>query len=161
MNTFLPYHSFSKSAMSLDNKRLNKQIVECYQILKALKGETKGWKNHPCTLMWKGYESTLAEYGIWCCYVWKERGFKTKLEDVLYSYFDNTDGSRYPWWLGLNEFHESHRSNLHRKDCVHYNSFDEEFEKDLPYCWPIEIDGIKYLRYKHVGEKAYRIEEYK
>ena len=33
MQTFLPFPKFSASAAMLDNRRLNKQIVEGYQIL--------------------------------------------------------------------------------------------------------------------------------
>ena len=36
MQTFLPYKSFVESAKVLDNKRLGKQRVEAYQILKTL-----------------------------------------------------------------------------------------------------------------------------
>jgi hypothetical protein len=36
MQTFLPYKDFDLSAKALDNKRLNKQILEGYQILNVL-----------------------------------------------------------------------------------------------------------------------------
>jgi len=49
VNTFLPHADFVKSAESLDNKRLGKQRVEAWQILQALRGNTKGWVNHPAT----------------------------------------------------------------------------------------------------------------
>lgn len=60
MQTFLPYPSFTLSAICLDNKRLNKQILECDQILNALApGSTSGWRNHPAVKMWRGYEPAL------------------------------------------------------------------------------------------------------
>lgn len=37
MQTFLPYDDFAESLTCLDPKRLNKQISECFQILRALK----------------------------------------------------------------------------------------------------------------------------
>lgn len=37
MQTFLPYDDFAESLICLDPKRLNKQIAECFQILRALK----------------------------------------------------------------------------------------------------------------------------
>ena len=52
MQTFLPYRSFSFSAGILDSRRLNKQIVEAYQIIT---GRVPN-KNHPACLMWKGHE---------------------------------------------------------------------------------------------------------
>ncbi|ALX27606.1 hypothetical protein GMAR_ORF232 [Golden Marseillevirus] len=36
VNTFLPHADFAKSAKSLDSRRLNKQIIEAYQILTIL-----------------------------------------------------------------------------------------------------------------------------
>ena len=51
-----------ETAKILDKKRLHKQIIECKQILKALNGETKAWKNHPCTLQYKGHETWLNYY---------------------------------------------------------------------------------------------------
>ena len=56
MQTFLPYPDFAKSAACLDNKRLNKQIVECYQILRAITDPTYGWQNHPAVNMWRGFK---------------------------------------------------------------------------------------------------------
>ena len=40
MQTFLPYKDFDQCAETLDNKRLNKQILESYQILKVLSGQS-------------------------------------------------------------------------------------------------------------------------
>ncbi len=57
MQTFLPSANPVTSARLLDSKRLNKQILECYQILNVLSGKSKGggWRNHPAVLMWKRY----------------------------------------------------------------------------------------------------------
>jgi hypothetical protein len=43
MQTFLPYPSYKESCEALDLKRLNKQILECYQILRALKYPIVEW----------------------------------------------------------------------------------------------------------------------
>jgi hypothetical protein len=50
-----------ETAKALDNLRLNKQIVECYQILDALNG-AKAWSNHPVVLQYRGYEEWLKLY---------------------------------------------------------------------------------------------------
>lgn len=50
------------TALSLDKKRFNKQIVEVGQIIKALRGETKAWRNHPCTLQYRHHEEWLKLY---------------------------------------------------------------------------------------------------
>ena len=47
------------NAEILDNKRLGKQRVEAIQIAKTLFGLNNGWKNHPGTIRWKGYEPFL------------------------------------------------------------------------------------------------------
>ena len=64
MQTFLPSPNPVTTARWLDSKRLNKQILECYQILNVLSGKspTGGWRNHPAVLMWKGYERGLWNY---------------------------------------------------------------------------------------------------
>ena len=64
MQTFLPFPDFQKSLECLDNKRLNKQKVENLQILNILLNRTtgKGWRNHPATKMWRGYENALKHY---------------------------------------------------------------------------------------------------
>lgn len=49
-------------AMWSDQKRYNKQIVECGQILKAIIGETKAWANHPVCLMYKEHKEWLECY---------------------------------------------------------------------------------------------------
>ena len=49
------------TAMALDKRRLNKQIIECRQILDALNG-AKAWSNHPCVLQYRGYEKWLTAY---------------------------------------------------------------------------------------------------
>ena len=36
-----------ETAMILDSRRLNKQIIETEQIIKAITGESKAWNNHP------------------------------------------------------------------------------------------------------------------
>ena len=48
MNVFI-IGSPLETAKKLDKRRLNKQIIECGQILKALSGESSAWANHPAT----------------------------------------------------------------------------------------------------------------
>ena len=73
MNIFLPYENdIQKSVQSLDDLRLNKQILECYQLLsnaiKEKNGENiKGYKNHPIYVHYKNTPYFLSLYGIACC----------------------------------------------------------------------------------------------
>lgn len=137
MQTFLPYEDFLKSASVLDDKRLGKQRVESMQILNTL--ETgNGWKHHPIVKMWKGHEQWLVLYTTMICQEWKQRGFQdTVLTKVLDKYPDillETPTPK-PHWLGNEELHSSHRSNLLRKDANHYKQFGWSEQDDKPYLW--------------------------
>jgi hypothetical protein len=133
MQTFLPYTSFKESAKVLDNKRLGKQRVEAYQVLKALTGQTKGWVNHPATVMWRGYENYLCRYGAVMCNEWIFRGFK---DSLLLTFIDHYKlfPEVQPWWYDYEPLHSSHKSNLYRKDPIHYARFAET-GADEPYVW--------------------------
>ena len=141
MQTFLPYRSFVQSAKVLDYRRLGKQRVEAYQILKTLSGESQGWQNHPAVKMWKGYELLLAEYGLDMCNEWIARGYndslKPKFLDYMCRYVSQVNSVRSPHWLGDESFHASHRSNLLRKDGTHYSQFGWTEPPDLEYVWPV------------------------
>ena len=73
MNIFLPYENdIGASVQSLDDVRLNKQILECYQLvqncIKENDGEKiKGYKNHPVYVFYKNSPDFLIYYGKKCC----------------------------------------------------------------------------------------------
>ena len=140
MQTFMPRASFEKSAACLDNKRLNKQRVECIQILKALRDPTYGWQNHPAVKMWRGYEAALIWYALCICNECDHRGIRD-LKNTKQWFLDQNESipvslhQMPPWW-GKSKFHASHRSNLLRKDPVWYGKFGWEEPNNLPYYWP-------------------------
>ncbi len=107
MQTFLPYCDFIDCALSLDNRRLGKQRVECKQILLALRNGG-AWANHPAVKMWRGYESALQYYGECMCREWMNRGFV----DNLLSFFTQHDKPVTPHWLWGTEFRIAHRRVL-------------------------------------------------
>lgn len=148
MQTFLPYADFIKSSRVLDNKRLGKQRVECKQILLALGipigQNTPGkssWKNHPAVRMWRGYEPALLVYAFSMCYTWKTRGFVDNLGIEFMAAFTRAPVPATkiirPEWLGQEQIHASHRSNLLRKDKEFYGKFGWEEPDDMPYVWPV------------------------
>ena len=112
MQTFLPFKSFQKTAKCLDYRRLGKQRVETMQILKALSQENYGWKNHPATKMWKGYETCLSYYGIVICEEWISRGYNDTCLYKISQIVEPNSNAKQPNWLGNFEFHNSHKSNL-------------------------------------------------
>ena len=140
MQTFLPYEDFEKSAACLDNKRLGKQRVECWQIYKALTEPEYGWKNHPAVLMWEWCEQPLIAYARAVCIEWRRRGFKdnmiAKFDAAQFENFPYGDDYVLPWWLGAEEIHDSHKSNLLRKDPEHYGQFGWDVPDNLEYVWP-------------------------
>lgn len=146
MQTFLTSPSFEVTARDLDDKRLGKQRVEAYQILRVLQGKTKGWRNHPAVLMWYGYEPTLDLYLHAMIEEWKRRGFKNTMARLGLGY---VSWSQLPPWFTnnktLNKVINSHRSNLKRKDPRFYAKFND-VPDDLPYFWPVTKEEVELRR---------------
>ena len=136
MQTFLPYPDLKESIRVLDYRRLGKQRVETFQVLNILLGRTptKGWRNHPVTLMWEGYEQALQMYQNYTIKEWIDRGYKNNM------HFEEVDTSSVvmPPWFGLDQLHRSHRSNLLRKDFGYYSQYFDE-DPNLEYYWPKEF----------------------
>ena len=149
MQTFLPVADFADSARLLDSPRLGKQRVETLQILRAIELPDYGWANHPAVLMWRGRTPALVTYGLAMARAWQERGFADSTENQIGEFApevvnlpqeDLAASGLLPSWLGDEELHRSHRSNLIAKDPAFYRSrFAERFgpePDDLPYVWP-------------------------
>lgn len=135
MQTFLPYEDFKATAEVLDYRRLGKQRVETWQILQAMERTSGGWVNHPAVKMWRGYEDALALYGLEMCREWVKRGYK----DTMTPRFEEliVDDVEYPEWLGDDRIHDSHKSNLLRKDHAYYAEYWPQMTDDIPYYWPV------------------------
>lgn len=144
MQTFVPYPDFGASAAVLDGRRLGKQRVETFQILRALTWPTYGWKNHPAVRMWRGFTPALVCYGLATCDEWEARGHADATRSSLLEF----TGGRVPvWeeliasgqlppWLGHDPVHVSHQSALLRKEPAYYREFFPDVPEDLPYVWP-------------------------
>jgi hypothetical protein len=89
--------------------------------------------------MWWGHEGSLATYGVAVCDEWTYRGYKDTCRDKI---LDLVSGLRLeladdpPGWLGNDEFHLSHQSNLVRKNPGYYRRFFPSVPSDLSYVWP-------------------------
>jgi len=132
MQTFLPYPDFRASLDCLDNKRLGKQRVEALQLINALERGGGAWHNHPACQMWKGCIPALKYYHDLSIVIWRARGFENNMPFL----FKKERYRNTPSWLGNPAFHASHRSNLLRKNPVHYGQFGWTEPHDLPYVWP-------------------------
>lgn len=150
MQTFLPFADPVWSARVLDWKRLGKQRVEAYQILRALTGKTKsrGWQHHPAVIMWRGHEDALGIYMNAMIIEWQVRGYHNTME----FWSPGSLPIRWPGWWGATKFHASHRAALLRKDPRWYSAnlalgWDQE---PAEYCWPVTQSGVLVVRPRYV-----------
>lgn len=151
MQTFMPEgRDFAKTAYYLDDKRLNKQGVEAYQIFRINAGVVNGFKNHPACLMWRGYESTLLKYAT---EIYKEidrRGFNTntmfKITDTYQEHFNETPE---PYWFNDIKLILTHRGNLFKKFPEHYEKYSrfKNYKRytccvNCNYYWPTHKENL-------------------
>jgi len=145
MQTFLPYKDFDQCAKTLDNKRLNKQILESYQILKVLSNQSSSgaWRNHPAVLMWKNAEKSLRTYANAMIKEARLRGIRTDGNeanlDALEAVSGHLWGTEKPVWsesYHINRVNITHRANLYRKDRIYYAEFykDTKSEENKSCC---------------------------
>jgi len=140
MQTFIPIATtnFSDIAKTLDNKRLNKQALEGWQILMTLveldpNGDhrtPKGWVNHPAVKMWRGYETALLHYIIAMCDEWRARGYNTTIDDKARTTFTTavmvgkiSTTLIYPPCI-VEEVATTHRTALLAKEYEWYSQFE-------------------------------------
>jgi hypothetical protein len=147
MQTFVPYSNMRESVSVLDNKRLNKQLLEGRQIYNILaSNRTKGgWVNHPAVKMWRNYDNALFEYLVAVKDECDERGISTEknwsaIQEMYDWNWNRGENSVMPPWWGDERVHQSHRNNLYRKDPDYYGHFSQEkfiscCEK-CNYFWP-------------------------
>lgn len=156
MQTFVPVtSSYADIAKVLDNKRLNKQALEAWQILMTNlqldpagnHRSPKGWANHPAVRMWRDHDLSLYDYIVAMTTEWKRRGFKTTIADkaaMTLSYAKDKhrlflDITEPPAWFGDEAIASTHRQALLVKDYGWYSRFP----------WP-ENTGVKPLEYEYI-----------
>ncbi len=146
VQTFLPYPDLRASSVVLDDRRLGKQRVETFQILRALTFETYAWRNHPAVRMWRGFVPGLVRYGRENCREWVRRGYADTLADKFLEWSDGVepDDPPLPPWFGWEPLHRSHRFALLRKEPEWYAArFPAEAaadpEDDDGYLWPPDV----------------------
>jgi hypothetical protein len=158
MQTFLPYKDFTKTAKALDSKRLNKQILECYQILNVLSNDDPraGWRNHPAVKMWRGHEKALWGYAMAMLFEASSRGIKTDTNEknLRTAWRLNADnwGSGEPDWytdeVAMKRLTTTHKANLYKKDPIYYFDFFSSVAKSNPCC-PNRKEPCKYYWVTH------------
>jgi hypothetical protein len=141
VQTFITSSSATFGVENLDNKRLNKQLLECRQIMNILltlrnDPETKpGWRNHPAVRMWAGNEYGLLHYVVQVAHELNKRGIKyeTNYDAIVYDsrlmnllatlpYPSELTG-RVGWLadpVALDKIITTHRASLYHKDPEYY-----------------------------------------
>lgn len=151
MQVFVPFQDPFECAKVLDSRRFNKQILECKQILKAIRGESTAWANHPCVLMYKDHADWLQMYlNAFECY----KAYKDLLEDdfdeamvhfFLASEWGEKAMSCFPLFL-TDSFTSQHRRRLYTKSPHFYMMWAELGTSDENWYylngeWRIYING--------------------
>jgi hypothetical protein len=163
MQTFLPIatQNYKEVAKTLDNRRLNKQALEGWQILLVLleldpqgnERVPKGWANHPAVKMWRGHELALYMYVLDMVEEWKSRGFKSTIGDKASATMQFAialgklrEPASMPDWIEDQEMYEkiasTHRQALLVKDYAWYSQFGWPEDTgvaptEYTYIWPV------------------------
>lgn len=175
MQTFVPHtDSFEHIAQELDNKRLNKQVLEAWQLILTLTSlnplgehrDPKGWRNHPAAKMWQGHEKALALYASIMCNEWLHRGYNSTMIPKIEATFARAlelgrvqDKLTFPAWMEDSEKYEqiasTHRTALLRKDYEWYSQFGWAEDKGhrpeyYQYLWPDESGALQLGTYNNM-----------
>lgn len=165
MQVFLPYHDFEKSVQTLDTVRLNKQLLECRQMLSAMAGQSKFGAHHPSTKMWIGYHQLLLDYIFEAVGELTKRGTPTEKNfDAAVKFYlmlgPEIRPFLYPEWYRDGQtflkISMTHRASLYKKNPEHYAQFaGESSEVDLDpgawMCCPVGTHAVYYYP-THVKE---------
>lgn len=149
MQIFTPYPSPIECAEALwkDQKRFNKQILECKQILDAIDGK-KAWSNHPCTLMYKEHREWLNKYML-CLKYFKNMIKGEVLISLPLSYSEEADSIR-PSFL-TDEFCDQHKRRLYAKAPSLYPQFEKYGTSEINWYF-VNGELLKYKDGKRIKE---------
>lgn len=144
MNVFIPFADTFQTAKVLDKQRLQKQIIECDTMINAITDNRKGWRNHPCTLMYlnhvdwlQWYRDVLSDY---------KNGFIT----------DQTEPTR-PIFIGDERLHKAHRARLYQKNPIHYESFEIDGSFTYFNWYVVDKFLLKYKDGKLIEKRIYKM----
>lgn len=131
-----------ETASALDPRRLNKQIIECQQILDALNG-AKAWSNHPCVLQYKGHEEWLKSY-MECLKRYREDDY-SGAEDA------NAKCMTCFPIFHIQPYKEQMKRRLYTKDSWFYSRWSYLGASEVNWYWsPKENKFIKYINGKRI-----------
>ena len=128
-----------ETADVLDRRRLNKQIIECRQILAAIEGRSKAWANHPCVLMYRKHTSWLENY-LQCLELARHQYMAANIYSL------NADKLRPPFHT--EEYFNQMKRRLYTKDNDYYRQWESLGESDVNHYF---VDGE--WRYYRKGKR--------
>lgn len=118
-----------ETSLVLDRKRLNKQIIECSQILAALNGK-KAWANHPCTKQYKPNQEYLTHYML-CLKYFKEGNTDLATEE-------NNKAIKLTPSFHVCEYFDQMKRRLFTKDNNHYKQWELLGKSNVNWYWSYE-----------------------
>ena len=125
MQVFVPFKEPLKTAQCLDNKRLNKQIIECNQLIKTIRGFSKAWMNHPVTRMYQHKDLfRYMNYYVCCLHNFKNGFMKDAkiYNDMAMNVLNEMKESGNE--ILTDEFCDQHKRRLYAKNPDHYKQFE-------------------------------------
>lgn len=125
-----------ETARALDPRRLNKQVIECYQILSALDG-AKGWKAHPAVQQYKNHQQWLKNY-TYCLESYR----KGKLNAAEINSW-NATLTRPSWHTP--EYFDQMKRRLYTKDPDYYRQWEHLGKSEVNWYY---VDG-EWKHYKN------------
>ena len=141
MQVFITSTNIIETVKQLDPKRFNKQIIETRQILKALRGESKAWKNHPCVLQYSNHITWLELY-LRCFEEYKIGNFGLALSCSILA-TEHTPLFHTPEYL------TQMKRRLYTKDQEYYKLWSEFGTSDINWYW-VEGEWRYYVAGKRV-----------
>lgn len=127
-------------AMFVDTRRYNKQIIECKQILDVLYGNI-AWRNHPCTLQYKGHERWLINY-MYCLIEYRNG-------DLLMALNSNHYCSELTPNFHTQEYFDQMKRRLYTKNKEHYSQWAHLGESNVNWYF-VDGEWRKYINGKRI-----------
>lgn len=147
MNIFRPFEDVRQCVKVLDNKRLNKQILECWQIYNINKKLDEdptakvGYANHPVVKFYRDYPSFVLHYAYTACLEYWLRNNCTdhKLHKrIMHPYFIYTDFEQANLTTPPNFYCEGPKTDPNHKRIIGDEAY-QLFQKKLIDKWNNDI----------------------
>lgn len=135
--------SVLETAKALDSRRLNKQIIECRQIIDAIQGTGKGWFNHPVVKMYEDHTNWLR------CYMWCLEEYQKKQSDALMlMHYNKYCEENKPDFLN-DAFFTQMKRRLYTKDNKYYKQWADLGESEENWYF-VDGEWRKYIKGKRI-----------